>query len=225
MSLKDAAGISGHIASPDVLVDEERKEFRLYYHGPTKQGQQSFVALSPDGLKFRSVSDEPLGTFYFRVFRWHETWYAMAKGGQLYRSPDGLKDFVKGPNPFPGSEKRKNDNAPGARHVALHRVGETLWVYYSNIGDKPERILRRNLQLSKDWTDWTCSAPEEVLRPELQYEGAELPLTASSSGAASGRENALRDPAIFVDEDRRVYLLYSVAGESGIGIAELREAQ
>jgi beta-xylosidase len=36
-----------------------------------------------------------------------------------------------------------------------------------------------------------------------------------------GRENALRDPAIFEDTDGRVYLLYSVAGESGIGIAEL----
>jgi hypothetical protein len=35
------------------------------------------------------------------------------------------------------------------------------------------------------------------------------------------RENALRDPAIFEDADGRVYLLYSVAGESGIGIAEL----
>ena len=36
-----------------------------------------------------------------------------------------------------------------------------------------------------------------------------------------GRENALRDPGVFVDNDGRVYLLYSVAGEAGIGIAEL----
>lgn len=32
--------------------------------------------------------------------------------------------------------------------------------------------------------------------------------------------NELRDPAIF-EEDGRVYLVYVVAGESGIGIAEL----
>jgi hypothetical protein len=31
----------------------------------------------------------------------------------------------------------------------------------------------------------------------------------------------LRDPAIFEDDDGRTYLLYSVAGESGIAIAEL----
>jgi hypothetical protein len=32
--------------------------------------------------------------------------------------------------------------------------------------------------------------------------------------------NQLRDPAIF-EEDGRTYLLYAVAGESGIAIAEL----
>jgi hypothetical protein len=32
----------------------------------------------------------------------------------------------------------------------------------------------------------------------------------------------LRDPAIF-REDGRTYLIYSVAGESGLAIAELRE--
>jgi hypothetical protein len=32
----------------------------------------------------------------------------------------------------------------------------------------------------------------------------------------------LRDPAIF-REDGKTYLLYSIAGESGIAVAELRE--
>ena len=35
-------------------------------------------------------------------------------------------------------------------------------------------------------------------------------------------EHALRDPAVF-REDGRLHLLYSVAGESGIGIAEIVE--
>ena len=42
------------------------------------------------------------------------------------------------------------------------------------------------------------------------------------AGAVRGQENALRDPAIF-SEDDRTYLLYSVAGESGIAIAEISE--
>ena len=223
LHLQEAPGCSGHIASPDVLVDDARQEIRMYFHGPSKHGggQKSFLAVSKDGLHFQAA-DEVLGQFYFRVFRWQDAWLAMAKGGLLYRSQDGLSRFAEGPNPFPGSEARdKEANTPGPRHVALHRVGKELRVYYSNIGDAPERILRRRIQLTDDWKTWTTSAPEEVLRPDTDYEGADLPLKKSVAGAMKGRENAFRDPGIFVDADGRVYLLYSVAGESGIGIAEL----
>ena len=96
-----------------------------------------------------------------------------------------------------------------------------MWVYYSNIGDAPERILRCRIDLAGDWKSWKAAAPEEVLRPETEWEGAQLPLKESVAGAMQGRENALRDPAIFV-EDGRVYLLYSVAGEAGLAIAEVR---
>ena len=125
----------------------------MYFHGPAKAvpGQKTFVAVSPDGLQFKGAADV-LGIFYWRVFQWDGWWYAMGKGGLLYRSRDGLKDFEEGPNPFPGSELRdKEFNSPGPRHVALHRSGDTLWIYYSNIGDAPERILRCRLDLSGDW--------------------------------------------------------------------------
>ena len=223
LQLKEAPGCAGHIASPDVHVDDARREVRMYFHGPAKRGggQKSFVAVSTNGVNFKS-SEEVLGQFYFRVFQWQGAWFAMAKGGWLYRSEDGLTRFEQGPNPFPGGEARdENANTPGPRHVALHRVGHELRVYYSNIGDAPERILRRRIPLSGDWRTWTASAPEEVLRPETEEEGAKLPLKPSVAGAMKGRENALRDPGIFVDNDGRVYLLYSVAGEAGIGIAEL----
>jgi len=226
LHLKDAPGCTGHIASPDVHVDDARQELRMYFHGPAKAGggQKSFVALSRDGLQFKA-SDEVLGPFYFRAFPWKDAWFAMAKGGRLYRSSDGLSRFVAGPNPLPDRQDRdETANTPGPRHVALHRVGNELRVYYTNIGDAPERILRRRILLAGDWTTWTTSAPEEVLRPETEDEGARLPLKKSVAGAMKSRENALRDPGIFVDTDGRVYLLYSVAGESGIGIAELCES-
>ena len=197
----------------------------MYFHGPAKAvpGQKTFVAISRDGLRFQAAADV-LGIFYWRVFPWDGWWYAMAKGGLLYRSRDGLTKFEEGPNPFPGSERRDRDyNNPGPRHVALHRSGSTLWVYYSNIGDAPERILRCRLDLSGDWKSWKTSAPEEVLRPETEWEGARLPLKPSVAGAVKGRENALRDPAIFA-EAGRVHLLYAVAGESGLAIAECVEA-
>ena len=62
--------------------------------------------------------------------------------------------------------------------------------------------------------------PSEVLRPERDWEGADAPLEPSLRSVAYGHVNQLRDPAIF-EEDGRTFLLYAVAGESGIAIAEL----
>jgi hypothetical protein len=92
---------------------------------------------------------------------------------------------------------------------------------YTNMGDAPERIFHCHLDLTGDWKSWKTSKPEEVLRPETEWKGARLPVKESANGAAEGAENALRDPAIFV-EDGRVYRLYSVAGERGIAIAECK---
>ena len=36
LRLEESAGCKGHIASPDAVVDDERKEIRLYFHGPEK---------------------------------------------------------------------------------------------------------------------------------------------------------------------------------------------
>jgi hypothetical protein len=223
LHLTNTPACRGHIASPDVIVDDARREFRLYFHGPARavSGQKSFMATGPDGLEF-TPRDEVLGLFYFRVFPFRDEWYALAKGGVLYRSRDGLTGSERGHNPFPGGDRRTGDlNEPGPRHVALLREADMLWVYYSNIGDAPERILRARMRLHADWSEWRAVNPEEVLRPELSWEGANLPVKASTAGAARGPENALRDPALFVDDDGRAYLLYSVAGESGIAIAEL----
>ncbi len=225
LRLHEAPGCKGHIASPDVIVVPQLKQIRMYFHCPAQAGkrQMTFVATSSDGLNFKA-SDKPLCPFYFRAFFYDGRWYGMSKGGLLWRSKDGLGDFEEGINPMPDAAGRDKPtyNKPGVRHVALHRTGDTLWVYYSSIGDAPERILRCPIQLKGDWKTWRAGPAEEVLRPEFDYEGADLPIRRSAAGAAHGREHALRDPAIFED-DGRTYLLYSVAGESGIAIAELRE--
>ncbi len=224
LRLADAPGCKGHIASPDIWVDNAMKQIRLYFHGPARsaEGQKSFVALSPDGLSFKA-SAEVLGIFYWRVFQlkaggW---FYAMAKGGLLYRSKDGLTNFEEGISPFPGSALRDpNYNGPGPRHVAVRIAGDRLQIYYSSIGDAPERIFRCEIDTAGDWKTWKTTEPKDVLKPETEWEGAKLPLKKSAAGAVKGRENALRDPAIF-EEEGKVYLLYSVAGESGIGIARV----
>ena len=163
LSLKDAPGCRGHVASPDVVAVPELNEVRMYFHGPAREGknQLTFVARSRDGLHFQA-SGTPLCPFYFRAFRHHGVWYGMSKGGLLWRSEDGLVAFEEGPNPMPCARKRDRPmyNEPGARHVAIQQTAEALWVYFSSIGDAPERIQRCRIQLTPNWRTWRASPPE-----------------------------------------------------------------
>jgi hypothetical protein len=176
--------------------------------------QVSLVATSADGIKF-APQKEILGDSYFRVFQWGGYHYAMARLGALFRSRDGLTGFEQGPNPFSTSNEPSR-----VRHTAVMIEGKTLLVFYSRIGDSPERILLSKIDLTKDWKEWKATEPMAVLEPEMQYEGAHLPLEPSKVGDIKVPVRQLRDPAIF-REGRKTYLLYSVAGEQGIGIAEI----
>ncbi len=59
-----------------------------------------------------------------------------------------------------------------------------------------------------------------VIEPEMDYEGVGCPLEASEFGGVHDPVRQLRDPAIYA-EDGHLYLIYSCAGESGLGIAEI----
>ena len=106
------------------------------------------------------------------------------------------------------------------RHAAVLKRGDTLFVFWTQVGDAPECVLLSTIDLSPDWGTWRDSEPAEILRPERRWEGADAPLVPSIRSTAYGQVNQLRDPAIF-HEGGRVCLLYAVAGESGIAIAEL----
>ena len=106
------------------------------------------------------------------------------------------------------------------RHSALLIRDNQLYVFFTNRSDSPERIFLSTIDLSGDWINWTATEPVEVLRPETEWEGSDLPIEPSRGGYIDVRVNQLRDPAIY-QEDNKTYLLYAVAGESGIAIAEL----
>jgi len=201
--------VYAHIASPDVHIDHERRELVMYFHGRDVGRQVTRVATSPNGLRFEALP-EILGRPYFRAFE-HDGWiYALAMPGHLYRSRDGRAGFEEGPRLF-------DDDM---RHSALLKRGSTLHVFYTRAGEAPERILHATIGLTGDWTTWRESEPAEVLRPELPWEGAELPTEPSRRGSIDVPVNQLRDPAIF-EEEGRIYLLYSVAGERGIALARV----
>ena len=199
-----------HIASPDVHVDHERREIRMYYHGMLEDGEQrTRVAVSADGIAFEA-RPEILGNSYFRVFR-HQGWhYALVMPGELRRSRDGLTGFERGPVLF----------CPEMRHAAVRCTGDALDVFWSRVGDAPERILHSRVRLEGDWMAWRDEGPRVVLEPEHDWEGAGLNLEPSVRGEINRLVRQLRDPCVY-GEDGRTYLLYCGGGESGIGIAEV----
>ncbi len=199
-----------HIASPDVHVDDEGRQIVMYFHGLEDVGRQvSRVATSTDGIHFEA-QPQVLGRTYMRIFQYGGWTYSLAMPGRFYRSADGFTNFEEGPLLF----------NPDMRHSAVLLRGDTLWVFWTQVGEAPERILLNSIDLSGDWMSWTETEPVEVLRPERDWEGADAPLEPSVRSTAYGHVNQLRDPAIY-EEDDRVFLLYAVAGESGIAIAEV----
>jgi hypothetical protein len=206
----------GHIASPDIHLDENNRQVIMYFHGPVagEPEQKTFRAVSRDGLHF-TAEREILGPSYFRVWQWDGYYYALSTSGFLWRSRDGAGRFESGPALFPISE------TSSLRHAAVMLDGDRLTIFFSRRGDRPERILVTSVRLTGDWKSWRIAEPVTLLEPEKDYEGADLPLETSRTGAAKGRLRELRDPAIYREGDR-TWLLYSVAGESGIALAELR---
>ena len=199
-----------HIASPDVHVDAMGRRIVMYFHGLEDVGTQvSRVAVSHDGIDFEA-QPEILGPSYFRIFPHEGMTYALAMPGQFFRSNDGLHGFEPGPVLF----------NPNMRHSAVLKRGNDLLVFWTQVGEAPERILLSRIDVSGDWLTWKEGPSVEVLRPERWWEGADAPLVPSVRSTAYGHVNQLRDPAIFEDHGR-IYLVYAVAGESGIAIAEI----
>jgi hypothetical protein len=222
LPVEKTQGKKKHVASPEIFVDEVNQEIRMYFHTVIKgkkpyqdQRQMTYVATSRDGIHF-TPRKQQLAPFYLRVFKHGEHFYGFAKddnaGGMIVRSRDGLTAFERGPAII-----------PGFRHCALLVKGQTLFLFYTRVGDAPERILLATIDISKDWRQWIPSQPATVLEPAFPWEGSEIPLAPSKHGA-TGPANALRDPAVFVDGGT-TYLFYCVKGEQGIALAKLVSGQ
>lgn len=224
-----------HVASPEVIVDEVNKRLVMLVHGMFTDGkrwpedpkeatrwaanngyaQYTQTTVSVNGLNFTAQPGITARTSYARFFQWRDKWYIMARLGVLGRANDLLSRFELGPNPF-----NVEGLAGRVRHVAPIIRGDTLYVFFSRIGDAPERILLSTIALATDWQSWRASQPIEVLRPQAAYECTNIPLVPSKAGEAEGAENALRDPGV-IEEKGRVFLFYSYCGEQGLAAADV----
>lgn len=230
LSTQDIAKLTNkqinHIASPEIIIKNDVKEIWMYYHisirglPPFKdQSQTTFLAKSKDGINF-THNIGPLAPYYLRLFFYDGYFYGLAKndnkGGIFVRSKTGQTIFERG--------KRF---IKGFRHnsILLDENNKQLFIFYSQVGDFPERILLSRLNLNKDWKKWKPEPPIEVIRPEYDFEGVELPIEKSRHGSTKPTQS-LRDPYIF-SENNQLYLLYSIKGEFGIAIAkiEINEAE
>jgi hypothetical protein len=232
---RSPATLYTHTASPEVFIDEPNKRLIMYVHGmwtdgnawpadpiaalqwmrDNKYGQYTQTTVSTDGLHFEPRPGVTQRTSYLRLFQWNGNYYGMARLGVLSKAKDPMSTFETGPNPFDGGPY-----AARVRHVAVLVRGNKLNVFYSGIGDAPERILFSTIDMNSDWNTWKASAPREVLTPREPYECPDIPVTPSKAGESDGKENALRDPALF-EENGKVTLFYSVCGEQGIGAASV----
>lgn len=229
----ESTSFDRHIASPDVHFDNDARVFRMFYHGhrfqrekPDYIGQTTCYAESSNGLAFES-EHVCVGPSYLRVVE-YDGWYYGFGGGagrEIWRTRDYNQLFEQGPTLNIEGESftpKESDVVYRMRHSAFHLRGDELDLYYSNVSDEPERIKRTTVDLRCDWTEWRGSRFVEVLRTETDYEGANEPLFPSSGGASHDPVHQVRDPYIYVEDGRR-YLVYSVAGEKGLGIAELHK--
>lgn len=223
-----------HVASPEVLVDPVRRRLVLWVHGwwtngerwpsdpsearawAKQKGYEQFtqVAESSDGLHFE-MRPAITRTSYLRVFRHEGLFYGVSRLGRLSRSSDPLGSFETGPNPF-----RESAYANRVRHVGIVQRGNRLHVFFTAIGDAPERVLMSTIELVSDWTAWKASPPVEVIRPETRYECADLPVKPSAPGDIDTKVHEIRDPFVF-EENGTSTLFYSTCGEQGIAAATL----
>jgi hypothetical protein len=207
---RGADGNYPHIASPEVWIDHDNRQIRLYYHGRLEDGRQrTRVALSSNGVDF-VARPGILATSYLRLFRKDDWYYALTMPAQLYRSRDGLGNFEAGP---------QLTDEPIRHHALLSHQGQ-WYVFWTRVGDRPECLLVSRLHTDGNWRQWRLDLGVEVHRARRDWEGARLPADASRFGGIMQPANQLRDPAIY-KEAGRIYLLYSIAGEQGIAIGQL----
>lgn len=255
MKLEEQRAVKGHVASPEVVVDEARRQIVLFYHGnhPEKKPsaervpgeetpQLTAAAMSPDGLHFMATN-VVVGPAYLRVFHHRDRWYALNHSGEL-RVADRLgapfvpvaqvigPDIEDAVDPArrgePGATPADQRPSNGPFRYSIRHIGTDVWrdrliVYFSCAGHRPERILATVVDLVGPPEQWRARGVVEVLRPERVWEGSTLPLGYSRGGVTRERVNQLRDPAVF-REGEAAWLIYSVAGENGLGLARLEYA-
>jgi hypothetical protein len=184
----------GHIASPEIVIDDENRKIIMFYHGcgltdksQALSGQCTTYSESKDGLFF--VSDNLyLVPSYLRVVKIGDNYFGSTGGpdrpvynfkNSFRAIPEKIAHICIKSEPFCKFDNGESiDVNYRMRHLCFDLESEDcLWIYYSNVCDEPERIKR----VCVNPEDWSAEFYEEVLRPELEHEGVNEPLVNPTS--------------------------------------------
>lgn len=113
--IAEAQNSQSHIASPNVLVDDENQCLLVYYRGLAgRTAQYTRVAESTDGLSFSALP----AIIWKHFFRGE--WFGLAMPGILYQSDTGAEHFLP---------CRKLLFDPDMRHAGLWLKDNRLYVF------------------------------------------------------------------------------------------------
>lgn len=226
LNTKSYAEFHDHVASPDAHYLKNSDTLLVFFHSREigNRKQITFLARFNGGLNNRPLILKTNLPFYARVFFVRKQAYALTKGGNLFDTLDKeLCEWRPLVNIFTGqdSEEDTYQNHPGSiRHLSVLNYKGMYLVFYSIIGEKPEKIWVSELKIDTTKGKFMALGKVLVLSPEKEYEGCGLKLQNSESGPSLVPENSVRDP--YVIKFRSRYLLfYSIKGEFGIAFTEL----
>jgi hypothetical protein len=200
-----------HIASPDVVIDEDNKQIIMYYHCPYNNGktpQSTFSAFSNDGLNFISNNVNILYP-YFRYIKYENEEYGIAM-----HKPTSV---ILKKNKYDCNYAYIASILPHSRHTHTIQINGKLYVFFSMVGDCPEHILFAEIITLSHNDNIVISKYKSIIKPEFDYEHNLLIAYPSKYGKVVNKINQLRDPYVYIENDI-VYILYTVCGENGIAI-------
>ncbi|KAI2491538.1 hypothetical protein MHU86_23015 [Fragilaria crotonensis] len=216
---KCAAGLH----SPDVVLFHGKYYMYAHLHScQDVKGKQATIVLTSTDLAHwelpRKTAYAAKEYFYTRVFLHNNIFYAIAKSQE---NPVGSMVLLSSDSPL-GPFQYVKTFVEGVRNVSLHQKGDRLFVFYSLIGDLPERILLGVIHLNAV-AEWRLRPGPIILEP--LHDGDLVPSEAGPAPCAAVPQ--LRDPFFVPDSNEgeselRGILFFTVRGELAIGAARLQ---
>ena len=151
---------------------------------------------------------------YIRVVQHDGYYYGVSRLGRLSRSKDPLASFELGPNPF-----RDGPYAGRIRHVALVLRGNRLHVFFTAIGDTPERVMLSTIARGRlEHVARVGAGGRDSTRARLRVHQSSQPAVGERGHRDTGPPDSR---SVCLRGGRPHYLFYSICGEQGIAAAEI----